>query len=96
MTLIFSDLNIKQNFSLDNPNNQSININFNFLFSLSTEVLNFINQNSAKKLFQIFHYSIQGNYQQQGMAGGGMMVNGQQQKTRGILNPMRYVAGKYV
>lgn len=40
--------------------------------------------------------NIQGNYQQQGMAGGGLVVNGQQQKTRGILNPMRYVAGKYV
>ena len=40
--------------------------------------------------------NIQGTYQQQGMAGGGQMVNGQMQKTRGILNPMRYVAGKYV
>lgn len=40
--------------------------------------------------------NIQGNYQQQGMAGGGMIVNGQQVKQRGILNPMRYVAGKYV
>jgi len=39
--------------------------------------------------------NIQGTYQQQGMAGGGQMVNGQMQKTRGILNPMRYVAGKY-
>ncbi len=40
--------------------------------------------------------NIQGNYQQQGMAGQGLVINGQQQKTRGILNPMRYVAGKYV
>ena len=32
------------------------------------------------------------------MGGGGVVVNSgsQQQKTRGILNPMRYVAGKYV
>lgn len=38
--------------------------------------------------------NIQGNYQQQGMMAG--MQNPQQQKQRGILNPMRYVAGKYV
>jgi len=31
-----------------------------------------------------------------GMMGGGMMVNtGQQQKTRGILNPLRYISSKY-
>jgi len=42
--------------------------------------------------------SIQGNYQQNGMIGGQgqNMGNGQQQKQRGILNPLRYVAGKYV
>lgn len=40
--------------------------------------------------------NIQGNYQQQGMAGQPITINGQQQKTRGILNPMRYVTGKYV
>ena len=40
--------------------------------------------------------NIQGTYQQQGMAGGQQMINGQAQKSRGILNPMRYVAGKYV
>jgi len=39
--------------------------------------------------------NIQGTYQQQGMAGGGQMINGQPQKQRGILNPMRYVGGKY-
>ena len=39
--------------------------------------------------------NIQGNYQQQGMAGGQQMINGQAQKSRGILNPMRYVGGKY-
>ena len=40
--------------------------------------------------------NIQGNYQQNGMMGGGQnMGGGQQQKTRGILNPLRYVAGKY-
>lgn len=34
---------------------------------------------------------------QGGMLGGGVTVNAQpQQKTRGILNPMRYIAGKYV
>jgi len=38
--------------------------------------------------------SIQGNYQAGTMANGSMMAN-QQPKTRGILNPMRYVAGKY-
>jgi hypothetical protein len=37
--------------------------------------------------------NIQGTYQQQGMNNGQMMQP--QQKTRGILNPMRYVAGKY-
>jgi len=32
-----------------------------------------------------------------GMMGGGLTVNsGQQMRTRGLLNPMRYVAGKYV
>jgi len=35
------------------------------------------------------------NTTQAGM-GGGVVVNQQQQKQRGILNPMRYVAGKYV
>jgi len=39
--------------------------------------------------------NIQGNYQQSGMAGGQQMINGQPQKQRGILNPMRYVGGKY-
>jgi len=39
--------------------------------------------------------NIQGTYQQQGMGGGQQMINGQAQKSRGILNPMRYVAGKY-
>ena len=38
--------------------------------------------------------NIQGNYQQQGMMQG--VQNPQAPKTRGILNPMRYVAGKYV
>jgi len=38
--------------------------------------------------------SIQGNYQAGSMANGSMMSN-QQPKTRGILNPLRYVAGKY-
>lgn len=37
--------------------------------------------------------SIQGNYQQQGTMQGGIP---HEQKSRGILNPMRYVAGKYV
>ena len=41
--------------------------------------------------------SIQGNYQGGGMVGGaGLMASPQQQKTRGVLNPLRYVAGKYV
>jgi hypothetical protein len=42
--------------------------------------------------------SIQGNYQSQGMPTGnsGMGSGQQQSKSRGILNPMRYVAGKYV
>jgi len=39
--------------------------------------------------------NIQGNYQQQAMGGGQQMINGQPQKSRGILNPMRYVGGKY-
>jgi len=39
--------------------------------------------------------NIQGTYQQSGMAGGQQMINGQPQKQRGILNPMRYVGGKY-
>jgi len=40
--------------------------------------------------------NIQGNYsQQQGMAGQGMVINGQQPKVRGLLNPMRYFGGKY-
>lgn len=38
--------------------------------------------------------SIQGNYQG-GMAGNNGMMQTQQPKTRGLLNPMRYVAGKY-
>lgn len=40
--------------------------------------------------------SIQGNYQSQGTMGSNSMMANQQPKTRGILNPMRYVAGKYV
>ena len=43
--------------------------------------------------------SIQQSHQSAGqgmsMGGGGVVVN-QQQRTRGILNPMRYIAGKYV
>jgi len=39
--------------------------------------------------------SIQGNYQSGGMMGNNSMMANQQPKTRGILNPMRYVAGKY-
>jgi len=36
-------------------------------------------------------------HQTQGMGmGGGMVANPQQQRQRGILNPMRYVTGKYV
>jgi len=43
--------------------------------------------------------NIQGQYQQQGMmagSGGGVTVNANQQKQRGLLNPMRYIGGKYV
>lgn len=41
--------------------------------------------------------SIQGNYQGGGMSGGaGLMASPQSQKTRGVLNPMRYITGKYV
>jgi len=41
--------------------------------------------------------NIQGNYQSQGLVGGGgMIASPQTQKSRGVLNPMRYVAGKYV
>jgi hypothetical protein len=41
--------------------------------------------------------NIQGNYQTQGLVGGGGLVaSPPQQKQRGVLNPMRYVAGKYV
>jgi len=38
--------------------------------------------------------SIQGNYQAGSMSNGSMMAN-QQPKTRGILNPMRYLGSKY-
>jgi len=44
--------------------------------------------------------NIQGSYQAQGMGvggmGGGITLNTQGQKSRGVLNPMRYIAGKYV
>ena len=41
--------------------------------------------------------NIQGNYNSQGLVGGGgMIASPQTQKSRGVLNPMRYVAGKYV
>ena len=40
--------------------------------------------------------SIQQSHQSQGVGGGQMMQGGGQQRSRGILNPMRYVAGKYV
>ena len=40
--------------------------------------------------------NIQGQYQQQGMAGQGVTINTNQNKTRGLLNPMRYIGGKYV
>jgi len=39
--------------------------------------------------------SIQQSHQSQGQGAGGVVVN-QQQRTRGILNPMRYISGKYV
>lgn len=40
--------------------------------------------------------SIQGNYQGQAMPNGNMQNSNQSSKTRGVLNPLRYVAGKYV
>jgi len=41
--------------------------------------------------------NIQGSYQSQGLVGGGgMIASPQTQKSRGVLNPLRYIAGKYV